>query len=193
MNIFNDTKYKEYLANKTKEAQRDRTNLGYSAQEYNKKYDTEIETGTEKKRLLLEEGKRKGLKPEEICTAVFIPTRETPILNFLYFMLRDDPQGSQSLLEVLREDKDLGKDVRILEEQYNKETGHLQHNEYESKQPNMGMYLYGDVTLEMFDKIKKLKALSKSPNTQEAFSAYTKCNELCKKHGLEFDKIRCDV
>jgi hypothetical protein len=46
---------------------------------------------------------------------------------------------------------------------------------------------------DMFVKIKKLKALSKSPNENEAFLAYRLALKLCKKYGLEFDKIPCDV
>jgi hypothetical protein len=61
------------------------------------------------------------------------------------------------------------------------------------KSPEMVEFLYGNITLETFNKIKKLKALSKSPNEQEAFQAYRKAIELCKEHNLEFDKIPCYV
>ena len=46
---------------------------------------------------------------------------------------------------------------------------------------------------DLLEKIKKLKALSQSPNEKEAFLAYRKCLELCKKYDLEFDKIPCNV
>lgn len=59
--------------------------------------------------------------------------------------------------------------------------------------PEMVEYLYGEITLDMFNKIKKLKALSKSPNEKEAFQAYRKAIELCKEYNLEFDKIPCYV
>ena len=50
-------------------------------------------------------------------------------------------------------------------------------------------YLYGNITMKTFSKLKKLKALSKSPNMNEAFSAYRKCLKLCKEHDVDFDKI----
>jgi hypothetical protein len=40
-----------------------------------------------------------------------------------------------------------------------------------------------------FQKLKKLKALAKSDNEEEAFLAFRKCMELCKKFNLEFDKL----
>jgi hypothetical protein len=45
------------------------------------------------------------------------------------------------------------------------------------------------MTHETFVKIKKLKALSQSDNENEAAAAFIKCRELCKKYGLEYDKI----
>jgi hypothetical protein len=54
-------------------------------------------------------------------------------------------------------------------------------------------YLYGNITLDMFNKIKKLKALSKSPIDAEAFAAYRKALELCKEYNLDFDRIPCYV
>jgi ligand-binding sensor domain-containing protein len=59
--------------------------------------------------------------------------------------------------------------------------------------PDMVNFLYGNITLDMFNKIKKLKALSKSPNEREAFLAYRKAIELCKQYNLDFDRIPCYV
>jgi len=47
----------------------------------------------------------------------------------------------------------------------------------------------GKVTQEQFQKLKKLKRLSRSPNEHEAFSAYTKCMQLCEAFEVDFDKI----
>ena len=62
------------------------------------------------------------------------------------------------------------------------------------KEPeNMVEYLYADLTLEQFDVLKKLKALTQSPNVPEATLAFRKGKELCAKYGLEWDKIPCYV
>ena len=55
--------------------------------------------------------------------------------------------------------------------------------------PEMFEYLYGNITLKEFGVLKKLKALSKSNNEHEAFSAYKKCLKLCERHNIEFDRI----
>ena len=181
---------------KAKEVKKDYVKLSSWARDYNNRYLGEIEEGTKKKQLLLAEGLSKGKNRETIDFGPnFIPSNDTPILNFLFFHKRDEHYEE---LEVLREIKDVGKKEEYLREHYNKSIsdgkidGKL--DKFEEKlQPNLGTLLYGDVTLEMFDKIKKLKSLSKSPNKEEAFSAYSKCMDLCNKHGLEFDKIRCEV
>ena len=183
-------------AEKNKAVTKDMTSLRSWARDYNNRYEDEIKEGTEKRQLLLTEGLRKGVSKDKIDFGPnFIPSDETPILNFLFFHKRDENYGE---LEVLREIKDIGKKEEFLREQYNKKIsdGTIEDklDKFEEKsQPNLGTLLYGDVTLEMFDKIKKLKSLSKSQNKEEAFSAYSKCMELCNKHGLDFDKIRCDV
>lgn len=184
------------IREKSKQVLKDALTLRNRAAEYNSSYSNEISEGTKKRQLLLTEGISKGLKPSEIDFGPnFIPSEQTPVLNFLFFTLRDEFGGD---ITVLREEKDLGKDSKELLEHYNKQISDgpmenkLDKFECES-QPNVGKYIYGDVDIEMFDKIKKLKSLSKSPNQEEAFSAYRKCLELCSKHGLEFDKIRCDV
>ena len=57
----------------------------------------------------------------------------------------------------------------------------------------IGKFIYGSLTTSEFKRIKKLKALSQSPNEEEAFLAYRKCLQLCKKYHLEFDKIPCNI
>ena len=47
--------------------------------------------------------------------------------------------------------------------------------------------------MNIVNKIKKLKALSRSSNESEAFQAYRKALELCKEYNLEFDRIPCYV
>jgi hypothetical protein len=62
----------------------------------------------------------------------------------------------------------------------------------ELKEPEkMEEFLYGNLTLEQFDVLKKLKALAQSENISEATLAFKKCRELCAKYDLDFDKIPC--
>ena len=194
MSIFKNVSSDSLSQQKKSEVFRSIANLKKSAVSYNSTYGNEIEEGTEKKKLLIENGLKSGKTLNEIdFGSVYIPAKDTPILNYLYFSCRDNPEVSKTLMDVLREDKDIGKDVDVLRDQLNRETGHLYENDSDTSQPGMGQFLYGDVTLEMFDKIKKLKSLSKSPNEKEAFFAYRKCLELCNKYKLEFDKIPCNV
>lgn len=76
-------------------------------------------------------------------------------------------------------------------EHLNEQLGHMTHNEVDVMQntPELFEYLYGNITMATFSKLKKLKRLSKSPNENEAFRAYRKCLELCEQYNVEFDKI----
>jgi hypothetical protein len=79
-------------------------------------------------------------------------------------------------------------------QKYNKQYGHLV-DDYEenSDVPEMDELVYGNCTHDMFKKVKKLKALSRSSNENEAFIAYRMCMELCEKYGLDMDKIPCNI
>ena len=149
------------------------------AAEYNERYKREIDDGTRRKHLMIEDGKRRGKSAREIeqeDSGRFIPSVYTPILNWLYFFLQEGQNLEQ---EMLREEEE----VRY---------GTLRHEEkidsLESA-PDMETYIYGNLTLEKFQTLKKLKRLSRSPNKNEAFQAWRRCMELCEKHGIDFDKI----
>lgn len=58
---------------------------------------------------------------------------------------------------------------------------------------DVSQFLYGNLTLDQFNKIKKLKALAQSENEEEAFQAYRKAIQLCKENNLEYDRIPCYV
>jgi hypothetical protein len=180
---------------KNKAVASDLTSLRSWARDYNNRYEDEIKEGTEKRQLLLTEGLRKGVSKDKIDFGPnFIPSNETPILNFLFFHKRDE---DYSELDALREIKDVGKKEEFLREQYNKtiSEGAVEDklDKFENPlQPNLGKYIYGDVDVDMFEKIKKLKSLSNSPNESEAFSAYRMAKKLCEKHKLDFDRIPCD-
>lgn len=166
------------------EVKQDKKTILKSAEDYNNKYTKEIEEGTLKRKLMIEDGARRGLKEEDVCKGSFVPTKYTPILNWLFFMMRED-------------NVDVGWEEN--RQKYNKQYGHLV-DDYDYKESGnmeepetMDSFIYGSMSHDMFKKIKKLKALSRSPNENEAFIAYRMCVELCEKYGLDMDKIPCNV
>lgn len=189
--IFESPVEKERIIKKIAEVKQNKANLLERANEYQQKYSDEIEKGTLQRALLLEDGKRKGLKEEEIFRGnqIFIPTKQTPILNFLYFMLRDSGEYGDGVT-ILRENKDLDKDFKELEKEYNDKYGQEVHEKVaDDNLKDSKEFLYGNVGMEEFATLKKLKRLSKSDNENEAFLAYSKAMKLCKELGLDFDKI----
>lgn len=161
------------------EVKKDKQTIIKSAEDFNNKYKSEIEEGTLKRQLMIEDGAKRGLKEEDVCKGTFFPTKYTPILNWLYFMMRE-------------ENVDVGWEES--RQKYNKQFGHLT-DEYEERSdvPEMDNFIYGNMSHDMFKKIKKLKALSRSANENEAFIAYRMCIELCNKYGLDIDKIPCNI
>lgn len=165
----------ERFEKKIKEVKKNKQNLLSAAEEYNNQHKEEIREGTRQKALLLAEGESRGLSEEEIFKDKgFIPSVYTPILNFLYFMLKDC--------------NDIENELKLL-----RENAELEHENIEIDAPEMEEFIYGNMTHDTFKKIKKLKALSRSKNEKEAFLAYRKCLELCDKYSLEFDKIPCNL
>jgi len=184
-----DPEFGRRISKKVEEIKQDKKNLLTVADEYSKKYEREIEDGEKLRRTLLTEGETKGLSEDEVMQnfGKFLPSRRTPLLNLLYFLLcesNDDPVfGKVRYQERDIEDKELGE---LFE--------NIIHNSKNIKEtPEISEFLYGEASLEQFNTIKKLKALSKSPNEAEAFQAYRKAMELCNKCGLDFDKIPCYV
>lgn len=198
-----DPNMAERIAKGTKEVRETKKHLTSAAEEYNTKYKDEIEEGTRKRQLLLEQGKAEGKKESEIFVehGQFIPTRHTPIMNFLFFLMRDE--NKPDWVDIQRDLNENYGHVNknlvepISEEELDKIYGQLIHEEekYDNVQEpdDMTKYIYGNMTHNMFAKIKGLKALSKSSNENEAFLAYRLCLKLCKKYSLEFDKVPCDV
>jgi hypothetical protein len=116
----------------------------------------------------------------------FMPTVQTPILNFLHFLTM--------------EYKDIVENVDHLKQKYDEQYGHLEHLDYELgkseaqvEAPHMEDYIYKNMDAGTFGKLKKLKALSFSSNEQEAHAAWQKCMELCEKFGISFDNIPCKL
>ena len=78
-------------------------------------------------------------------------------------------------------------------EEQEKEFGHLvEENSIDQsveRAPEVTSFVYKNMDAGTFGKIKKLKALSRSDNEEEAFMAWSKCDALCKKYDLKFDDI----
>jgi len=167
----------------TSELKQDKQHLVKAADDYSSKYSEEIQEGTKKKQLLLSEGKGRGMSAEDAekyaYKGGFLPTVQTPILNMLYFLLREADEIDRSF--------------NVKRKEYEQKYGHLTENyeptENVEEPPTMETFIYGNITMDAFNKLKKLKTLSHSPNEQEAFLAYRKCNELCRRYELDFDKI----
>ena len=187
----------------TKEVRQSKKQLMSAAATCNEQYEAEIAEGTRKRQLLLECGRREGKTESEVLASYgqFLPTRQTPILNFLFFLMRDGEKPDWlGIHKQLNEDyKQVNTVVAnaMSEDELDQVYGVLVHEDerYANvKEPNdMDTYIYGSCTHAMFVRIKKLKALSTSANQNEAFLAYRLCHKLCKKYGLEFDKIPCNV
>lgn len=159
---------------------KDKKNINRLAEQYNRKYGNEIREGTRRKQLLLSEGIAAGLSEMEaekqaVSRAGFIPTVQTPILNWLYFFMNEHRfEGKETKRQLL-----------------NEKIGHMTHKDIKVMEntPELFEYLYGDVTLSQFNKLKKLKAMSESDNENEAFIAYRQCKKLCETFGVDFDRI----
>jgi len=186
--IRDDPDFGKRIQKKVEEIKQDKANLLNLADDYGQRYQQEIIEGTELRNRMLTEGTSKGLSEEQIMASYgkFVPTVYTPILNLLYFLIMesaDDPYYG---------DKRYQKRTR-LDEQF----GHLREEEVKSEvlkePPKMEEFLYGTLTLEQFDVLKKLKALAQSPNINEATLAFKKCRELCAKYELDYERIPCYV
>jgi hypothetical protein len=194
----NDPDYAKQLAKRIEEVRQDKKNLLSAADKIAQEHVAEIEEGTRRKALLLSEGERRGLDEEEVMKTYgrFLPTRHTPILNLLYFLLKEDT--SKMWKEELREEffrkfgyEYDGLNENQLDEKYGREEHTEPVDENVEDPPSMETFIYGEMSHAVFQKIKKLKTLSLSENEHEAFLAYRICMKLCEKYGLDFSKIPC--
>ena len=175
--IRNNPDFAALFAKKAEVVRKNKANLLEAAKSYQSKYQSEILEGTEKRKLLLAEGKSKGLSEEQtfVNNKLFIPTAQTPILNYLYFLLREVEDPSEAL-KVLREH----------EEEVHEEVKSSKHNK---ELENMVSFIYKGIGDDTFSTVKKLKTMSMSENEKEAFVAFRKCKDLCNRFHLDFDKI----
>lgn len=179
------------MAQKKKDVEKDKAGIMSAAQQYARKYEKEINEGTEKRKFLIENGVKKGLTPEEALKnlSVFIPDKKTPILNMLHFLLHEY-DGASEQLQMLREEKDKNVDFDQLKTVLNEKFGGLSIDDIEQDIPEILEYVYENVTSEIFKKVKKLKTLATDkPKTPEQYAAYGKAMELCQKYNLEYDKL----
>lgn len=182
------------LKEQVAEIKKSHKNLSEAATNYTVKYNEEVKEGTRKMQLLIAEGKKHGFTEQEILETQtnFCPTVRTPILNMLYFLLREHPDANNINFNRLVEDLD--KNPELLLNEQNTKYGSWQHDEATEKTaehaPAMDEFIYGEMTHSTYQTIKKLKRLSQSPNKAEAFAAYSKCLAMCKKYNLEFDKVK---
>lgn len=205
--LRNDPDFAGALTKKKEAVKKDKQNLVTAAQTYTQKYEKEIQEGTKLRQKLLTEGAESGMSEDEVLSSYgrFLPSIQTPILNWLFFTFREEAteQTSKMKLEELTQYyiekfgyegfiKRLEDGSTYVRETYAEDLEDILSEETEDPE-EMDRFIYGNMTGDMFKKIKKLKALSQSPNEKEAFLAYRKCLEFCKKYNLEFDKIPCNV
>ena len=174
----------ERMVKKIEEVKKDKQGLLGAANQYNNKYENEIEEGTRRRQTLISDGNRRGLNEDESLEKYgkFLPSRRTPILNFLYFMFRDE---------------NLDQEFEQTRQKFNKEFGHLEEsyvcesNDSIDAPPDLDEIIYGNLSSKEFQTIKKLKSLATdgSCNENESALAFTMCMKMCKKHGLEFERI----
>lgn len=178
--------FTKIFAKKAENLRKDKAGLVEAAQSYQKKYERQIEEGTKKRQLMLEDGQRRGLKEEQIFrdNQLFIPTKQTPILNFLYFLLTESIHQDPTV-----------KELYLLKEEMEKKYPEIEHStgdigKTKELLPEMVSYVYKGIDDEgTFETAKKLKTMAMSDNEKEAFVAFRKCKALCEKYNLDFDKI----
>jgi hypothetical protein len=221
-----DPDFGQRLSKKTAEIKADKQNILAAADNYGSKYQEEIIKGTELRAKLLTEGASNGKTEAEIMSSYgrFVPTVYTPIMNMLFFMLREsEPNDSRkysrrdAINEVLIKTKQLNHDgdeadiskeelMALLDEQLKKVHGETmadiareeanarfateEREKASLKTPDdMETYLFGHLTLDQFNTLKKLKSMTESTNVAEASVAFRKGKELAAKYKVDWNKI----
>ena len=205
--LRNDPDFSEALKKKIENVKEDKNHLLTAANQYNEKYHDEIVEGTKLYQKLLSEGESKGLTEEQVFkgSSKFLPTVKTPILNYLFFIMRDEPP-TKTIQELLEEYikkfgyekseitdlylKGIAENVDELDiEEHATEFEDEVSDENTKEVDEQDKFIYGNLDHTIYKKIKKLKRLIKSPNQNESALAYVKCRELCDKYNLDFRKI----
>ena len=180
------------FAKKAQDIRKNKADLVEAAQTYQDKYKTQIQAGTIKRQIMLTEGKEKGLDEEDIFrdNQIFIPTAQTPILNYLYFLLCEHGDMGANI-KVLRAAEYVGVEHEVLKEEFDRKYGAEVHKDHETSDdvPNVVSYIYGKIGDDTMSTLKKLKTMAMSESEKEAFVAFRKCKAMCEKYNLDFDKI----
>jgi len=189
--LRDDPDFARLFAKKATDIRKNKADLLEAAHAYQDKYQEEIDRGTLKQQVMLTEGKSKGLNEDEIFkdNQLFIPTKQTPILNYLFFLLRETKFVD---IPILRNHMDMGRDVELLKEEYEKKYGadvHTDHDAEKQGTPNMVKFIYGSIGDDTMSTLKKLKTMAMSDNEKEAFVAFRKGREMAQKYNLDWDKI----
>lgn len=221
-----DPDFGQRLAKKTEAIKQDKQGILNAADQYSSRYQEEIIKGTELRAKLLTEGAAQGKTEEEIMASFgrFVPTVYTPIMNMLYFMLREsEPHDSRkyrqrdAINEVLIKTKQLNHDSNepeiskdellamlddklkemhlesmadIARQEVNARFSAEEREKAKLKTPeDMEAFLFGHLTLDQFNTLKKLKSLTYSSNIQEATLAFQKGKELAIKYKVDWEKI----
>jgi len=212
--LRDDPDYAAALKKRGDDMESDKNKLINTSNHYTEKYHQEVEEGDKTYRKLLGEGKvdPNGVNDKNM-QGKYIPTKHTPILNYLFFSLRDEDVGpartqEDIIHEFLKQFTDAGFEKSELIDLYIKGLVRTMPDGYDDAEVDfadvitddvtitpdeMDKFIYGNLTHNEFKKLKKLKALAQSSNAEEAFLALTKCLQLCKKWNMEYDKIPCNV
>ena len=198
----------ESLKEAKDETKKSKQSLDNTASEYSKKYASDIDRGTRKRQLMLENaGIKDGTQEAEEFfknSNEFMPTVHTPILNMLYFLTGEygEQVKDYSELKKLYEEKygtvyseyesHIEVDIDELAGLSNDHSNDIDDFDTGDNVPHMDKYIYQNMDAGMFAKLKKLKKLSRSDNPQEAKAAWLKCMDVCSKFGLELEDIPCD-
>lgn len=185
--LKSDDNFQKRLAAKVGNVKEDKGKILSSATSYAKKYEKEILEGEQLKRNLLTDGSRLGKSESEVMESYgrFCPALNTPILNWLYFLLRESGDD-----EVFGNGRYATRDIQDTELRHLLIENVTQHSENIKETPSIDELIYGNLTIEQFSTVKKLKKLAiHNSNSAEAASAFIKCRELCEKYSLDFDKV----
>lgn len=148
---------------------------------YTEKYSDEIAEGTEKKKLLLEQGISEGKTEEDVeseYNGEFLPSTDTPTLNWLHFFMDGEHQDNKKEKERIR-----------LNKKHEEEIEDVIDYKAARRMPDMHEFLYGNVDGDVFEKLKKLKAMSLSDNENESKRADEAGKRICTERDLEWDQI----
>ena len=90
------------LSKKKEAVKKDKQNLVAAAKQHTQKYEKEIQEGTKLRQKLLTEGESSGMSVDEVLSSYgkFLPSVQTPILNWLFFTFREEATVETSKMKL---------------------------------------------------------------------------------------------